>query len=69
MTNPFDRDDIEFRVLVNELGQHSLWPEFSDVPGGWVCVFGPAGRAACLDYVEEHWKDITPQVDRDLAVQ
>lgn len=68
MTNPFDRDDVEFRVVVNEAGQHSLWPEFTEVPSGWVPVFGPAQRTDCLDYVDEHWQDITPLVDQDLAV-
>lgn len=67
MTNPFDRDDIGFRVVVNELGQHSLWPEITDVPRGWVAVFGPADRPECLEYVEQHWQDITPTVEHDLA--
>ncbi|GMA27182.1 MbtH family protein [Arenivirga flava] len=65
MTNPFDDQDGTFRVLVNEAGQHSLWPEFADVPRGWVAVFGPATRAESLDYVAEHWQDITPVVERD----
>ncbi|GAA1154798.1 MbtH family protein [Nesterenkonia sandarakina] len=68
MTNPFDRDDVQFRVVINELGQHSLWPEFADVPSGWVAVFGAAARQDCLDYVEQHWADITPVFERDLAV-
>lgn len=68
MTNPFDREDGQFRVVVNESGQHSLWPEFTDVPGGWVSVYGPARRQECLDYVEQHWQDITPLMDQDLAV-
>ena len=68
MTNPFDRDDVQFRVVVNERGQHSLWPEFADVPDGWVPVYGPAQRTECHDYVEQHWQDITPMADRRLAV-
>ena len=35
MTNPFDREDGVFLVLVNEQGQHSLWPSFAPVPDGW----------------------------------
>ncbi|MGW3730031.1 MbtH family protein, partial [Streptomyces sp. NPDC000851] len=34
-TNPFDDADGRFLVLVNDEGQHSLWPSFADVPGGW----------------------------------
>lgn len=60
MTNPFDDADATFRVLVNGVNQHSLWPDFADVPQGWVAVYGPATKGACLDYVGEHWQDITP---------
>lgn len=33
--NPFDDPDATFLVLVNDEGQHSLWPAFADVPDGW----------------------------------
>jgi MbtH protein len=59
-TNPFDDDEGEFRVLVNEEGQHSLWPAFPDVPAGWIPVFGPGGRKAALDFVEANWTDLRP---------
>jgi MbtH protein len=60
MTNPFDDPDGQFLVLVNEEGQHSLWPEFAPVPGGWTSRFGLAARPACVDYVERHWTDMRP---------
>jgi MbtH protein len=47
-------------VVVNAEGQHALWPSFAAVPAGWTVVFGPAGRAACADYVAAHWTDIRP---------
>jgi MbtH protein len=28
MTNPFEDEDGEFRVLVNDEGEYSLWPTF-----------------------------------------
>ena len=62
--NPFDDDDGDFFVLVNNEEQHSLWPVFADVPRGWRVVFGGAGRAECLDYVE-NWPDIRPKTLRD----
>lgn len=61
MTNPFDAPDGAFLVLVNEEGQHCLWPAFADVPAGWDAAFGPAGRGACLEYVNAHWTDLRPQ--------
>ena len=65
MTNPFDDEDGRFLVLVNDEGQHSLWPVFADVPAGWTVVFGetPDGesREAAVAYVEEHWTDLRPR--------
>ena len=60
MSNPFERDDLRYRVLVNQEGQHSLWPEVIEVPAGWRQVFGEDSRAACLSYIEESWPDIRP---------
>ena len=65
MTNPFDDVDGRFLVLVNDEGQHSLWPVFAEVPFGWTTVFGtaPDGEAldGCLSYVEESWTDLRPR--------
>ncbi|MBN6037117.1 MULTISPECIES: MbtH family protein [unclassified Amycolatopsis] len=60
MSNPFDNPDGTFSVLVNEEQQHSLWPEFAEVPAGWTVAFGPAPRQECLDYVETNWTDLRP---------
>ncbi|MFD7659218.1 MbtH family protein [Actinosynnema sp. NPDC059797] len=60
MTNPFDDQDAEFLVLVNEERQHSLWPASIAVPAGWERVHGPDSRAACLEHVETHWTDLRP---------
>ncbi|NDZ94287.1 MbtH family protein [Streptomyces sp. SID6673] len=60
MTNPFDDTEGVFFVLVNDEGQHSLWPEFAPVPEGWRIMHGPAGHDDCLAYVEEHWRDMRP---------
>jgi MbtH protein len=61
MTNPFDDPDANFLVLVNDEGQHSLWPVFADVPEGWKTVFGEAGRPECLEYIEASWTDMRPK--------
>ncbi|MEE1797972.1 MbtH family protein [Streptomyces sp. NPDC101062] len=60
MTNPFDDADGSFKVLVNDEGQHSLWPAFAEVPAGWTVAYGEDTRAACLEYVEQHWTDLRP---------
>lgn len=70
MTNPFDDDDHKFFVLINDEGQHSLWPEHLDVPAGWVHV-GPHGdRTTCLTWIDAHWTDMRPlSLVRDMGRQ
>ncbi|WP_327712859.1 MbtH family protein [Streptomyces sp. NBC_00464] len=60
-TNPFDDPDGRFLVLVNGEGQHSLWPSFVEVPGGWAIAFDENTREACLDFVETNWTDLRPR--------
>ncbi|WP_266171371.1 MbtH family protein [Dyella subtropica] len=52
MSSPFDDDSGHFLILVNAENQHSLWPDFADIPAGW--------RAACLAYVERTWTNMRP---------
>nr|AGS49467.1 MbtH protein [uncultured bacterium esnapd6] len=63
--NPFDDENGEFHVLVNDEEQHSLWPTFADVPAGWRVVFGPARRADAVAYVDENWTDMRPKSLRE----
>ncbi|WP_432151871.1 MbtH family protein [Streptomyces sp. bgisy029] len=60
MTNPFDNEDGVFHVLVNDEGQHSLWPAFVEVPAGWNVVVSDSSRQTCLDHIEENWTDLRP---------
>jgi uncharacterized protein YbdZ (MbtH family) len=67
--NPFDDDNGNFFVLINDEDQHSLWPTFADVPSGWRVVYGEADRAACLDYIEQNWPDIRPKSLRERLAE
>lgn len=60
MANPFDDDDARFLVLRNEVGEHSLWPEFAEVPAGWATVLPATSRKECLDYVDREWVELRP---------
>jgi MbtH protein len=53
--NPFEDDALEFRVVVNDLGQYALQPDFAGTPRGWRTVHGPANRGDCLAHVEQYW--------------
>ncbi|MFI8517799.1 MbtH family protein [Streptomyces sp. NPDC085481] len=59
-TNPFENESGGYRVLTNAAGEHSLWPDFAEIPAGWEAAFGPETRTACLAYVEEHWTALAP---------
>lgn len=58
--NPFDDESQLFHVLVNAEKQYSLWPLFAEVPVGWTAVHGPAGREACVEFVDRVWTDMRP---------
>jgi uncharacterized protein YbdZ (MbtH family) len=60
VSNPFEDKDGVFLVLVNDEGQHSLWPNFAKVPDGWAVKFGPEHREACAEYIERNWVDMRP---------
>ncbi|MCE7002488.1 MbtH family protein [Kibdelosporangium philippinense] len=61
MTNPFDDPDGTFLVLVNDEGQHSLWPSFAGVPDGWSVALEETDRQSALDYVNQNWTDMRPR--------
>jgi MbtH protein len=60
MSNPFEIEKDNYYVLINGERQHSLWPQFAEIPGGWRSIFGPEIRAKCLAYIEENWTDMRP---------
>lgn len=60
-TNPFETESGIFYVLVNNEGQHSLWPDYIATPAGWQRVFGPDSRDNCLSFIGDNWKDLKPK--------
>lgn len=58
MDNPFDDDDAQFLVLINEQEQRSLWPDGHSIPEGWEVEHGPESREDCLSHVEDVWTSI-----------
>lgn len=60
MTNPFDDPAGVFHVLVNDEGQHSLWPDFALVPRGWRPVLRSASQDEATAYVDQHWTSLQP---------
>lgn len=61
MSNPFEDNDGKYLALVNDEGQHSIWPAYIDVPEGWHIAHQVAGRQECLEYIEAQWTDMRPR--------
>jgi MbtH protein len=59
-TNPFEDPNTTYRVLINDEGQHSLWPSFAEAPIGWNVVHKEDSRAACLKFIADSWTDMRP---------
>jgi MbtH protein len=60
VTNPFEDENAIYHVLINDEGQHSLWPSFVEVPNGWRIIHKSASRAACLEFIDRNWADMRP---------
>ena len=61
MTNPFEDENGTYHVLINDEGQHSLWPTFIKVPEGWNIILNSDSRAACLEFIKQNWTDMRPK--------
>lgn len=61
MSNPFEDADALYRVIVNDEGQHSLWPASLRTPDGWAVVHDTDSRSLCIEYIEKNWTDMRPQ--------
>ncbi|MEU6312510.1 MbtH family protein [Streptomyces sp. NPDC047014] len=60
-------DTGRFYVLLNDEGQHSLWPSFTDIPAGWRIIFGEESRELCLEHVEANWTALRPRIPHDTV--
>jgi MbtH protein len=61
VTNPFEDENGTYLVLVNDEGQHSLWPSFVEVPNGWTIIHQSDTRAACVEFINQNWTDMRPK--------
>lgn len=50
-----------FLVLMDDENEHSLWPEFAEVPRDCRVVHGPDTRQGCLDYLAGHVSGFNPR--------
>lgn len=56
----FDDRQREFRVVVNDEEQYSIWPSNRDLPAGWRAAGHVGSEADCLGHIDEVWTDMRP---------
>jgi MbtH protein len=56
---------VEFRVVLNDDGQYSIWPLGRDMPIGWHPDGFSGSQEACTAYIDEVWTDMRPASLRD----
>lgn len=63
-----EQHDMQYFVVINHENQHSIWPAHKSLPLGWRAEGAAKPKEACLDYIAQHWTDITPLSARGVAV-
>ncbi|MFJ9655871.1 MbtH family protein [Streptomyces microflavus] len=54
------RNDRNQLVVVNEEGQHSIYPVGLEIPAGWQPTGFEGGKSECLAHIDEVWTDMRP---------
>jgi MbtH protein len=60
-------DDQQYRVVLNDDGQYSIWPAERERPAGWRDAGFVGTRADCLSHIEAVWTDMRPATLRSPA--
>ena len=60
MSDAEQEDDLQYKVVVNDEEQYSIWPLDRDNPAGWREGGKSGTKAACLEYIEQVWTDMRP---------
>ena len=54
-------ETVNYRVVKNDEGQYSIWPETRELPDGWAQVGFTGPKDQCLKYISEVWTDMRPK--------
>ncbi len=58
--NNDDRDDIKYKVVMNDEEQYSIWMADRPIPNGWRETAKSGSKLECLTYIKEVWTDMRP---------
>ncbi|MCC6554653.1 MAG: MbtH family NRPS accessory protein [Polyangiaceae bacterium] len=50
----------QYKVVINDEEQRSIWPADEACPPGWREEGARGTRAACLEHIERTWTDMRP---------
>lgn len=53
-------EPMQYRVVVNQEEQYSIWPAERENPLGWQDAGFSGSKEACLRYIQEVWLDMRP---------
>ena len=53
-------DDRNYKVVVNDEQQYSIWFEDRPSPPGWHDAGKTGEKRECLDYIKQVWTDMRP---------
>lgn len=54
-------DTRQFRVVLNDEDQYSVWLEDADIPPGWRAEGTTGTKQECLAHIEAVWTDMRPR--------
>lgn len=56
-----EQDDIlQYKVVVNQEEQYSIWFAYRNTPTGWREVGKQGTKQECLEYIKQVWTDMRP---------
>ncbi|WP_421109519.1 MbtH family protein [Streptomyces sp. NEAU-S77] len=64
-----ERDERQYRVVVNDEEQFSVWPGDRDLPAGWREEGTRGDRETCLAHIDRVWTDMRPRSLREALVR
>lgn len=56
-----DELDLDYKVVVNDEEQYSIWPQDRDNPPGWQDAGARGKKPDCLEWIERNWTDMRPK--------
>jgi MbtH protein len=59
----------EYRVVVNDEEQYSIWPLHKHNAPGWNDVGVSGTKERCLEHIREVWQDLRPRSLREAMEQ